>query len=132
MLVAGDGPEQEKLERHRKELGLEDKVIFVGRTDKPIHFLKQLDLYISFSRMEGMPLSVLEAMACELPLFLSKVEGHGAFVTFPYPQFELTSFESFSACLQPFMTNTKWSQTIPKDQFTLEAMTSGTVKLYSL
>ncbi|MCK5882277.1 MAG: glycosyltransferase family 4 protein, partial [Bacteriovoracaceae bacterium] len=46
VLVAGDGPEQEKLEAKKLELGLEEKVIFVGRTDRPIHFLKQLDLYI--------------------------------------------------------------------------------------
>lgn len=74
VLVAGDGPEFEKLDKMRKELGLEKWVKFIGRTDKPIEFLKQLDLYVSFSRMEGMPLSVLEAMACGVTCLLSRVE----------------------------------------------------------
>jgi len=41
-----------------------------------INFYNEIDVYISPSMAEGMPNSVLEAMACSLPIFLSNIPGH--------------------------------------------------------
>jgi glycosyltransferase involved in cell wall biosynthesis len=47
----------------------------------PQKFLSVIDLYVSASRWEGMPLVVLEAMAYGVPCLLSKVTGHEYFIS---------------------------------------------------
>jgi glycosyltransferase involved in cell wall biosynthesis len=47
----------------------------------PQKFLANIDLYVSASRWEGMPLAVLEAMAHGVPCLLSKVTGHDYFIS---------------------------------------------------
>jgi glycosyltransferase involved in cell wall biosynthesis len=46
----------------------------------PQKFLEQIDLYVSSSRWEGMPLAILEAMAFGVPCLLSRVIGHEYFI----------------------------------------------------
>jgi glycosyltransferase involved in cell wall biosynthesis len=74
-LIAGDGEMQEELTRKLKE-GQLSQVCFLGPTFSPIEFLAQLDIYFSFARWEGLPLGVLEAMSCKLPILISDVKGH--------------------------------------------------------
>lgn len=52
------------------------KVNYVGKIQKIFDFLMQSDLLLSLSREEGLPISVLEAMAVNLPLVLSDIPGH--------------------------------------------------------
>jgi len=52
----------------------------LGQVD-PLTFLNQIDLYISASRWEGMPLAILEAMAIGVPCLLSDVVGHQHFIS---------------------------------------------------
>ena len=73
--IAGDGEEKESLLSKLTE-DKKKRIVFLGNIEKPITFLKCLDGYFSSSRWEGLPLSVLEAMSCELPCLLSKVDGH--------------------------------------------------------
>jgi glycosyltransferase involved in cell wall biosynthesis len=47
----------------------------------PQKFLGMIDLYVSASRWEGMPLAILEAMAYGVPCLLSKVTGHDYFIS---------------------------------------------------
>lgn len=74
-LIAGDGPELNSLRSRLREKNI-NNVKFIGTTDDPIGFLKGINGYFSFSLGEGMPYSVLEALACGLPCVLSKVSGH--------------------------------------------------------
>ena len=59
-----------------KSTALKKKVTLLGNIDSPITFLKAIDIYTSFSKGEGSPYSVLEAMACNKPILLSNVLGH--------------------------------------------------------
>ena len=77
-VIAGDGESREFLLK-KMASGKNDNIIFLGETFHPIIFLKSLDGYFSTSRGEGLPLSVLEAMAVGLPCLLSNVEGHQDF-----------------------------------------------------
>lgn len=77
LTLAGDGPTENSIKRLATELAIDDKVKFLGRLDPleiPI-FLKTLDIFIHPSFREGMPASVLEAMAAGLPLISTDVEG---------------------------------------------------------
>ncbi|MEK6759599.1 MAG: glycosyltransferase family 4 protein [Deltaproteobacteria bacterium] len=73
ILIVGDGPERPSLEK--KAQGLEN-IRFLGfRTDVP-ELLDSSDVFLSASRGEGMPLSLLEAMARALPVVASDVMGN--------------------------------------------------------
>lgn len=90
MLLVGDGPERQKLEALCKELNLgPDRVRFLGFRDDVNDLYAASDFFSIQSRTEGLPLSVLEAMAQKLPVVSTKVGGiaevclpgaHGLFV----------------------------------------------------
>jgi starch synthase (maltosyl-transferring) len=77
LLLVGDGPQRQLLERSAVRLGLDKKVHFLGfRRDVPA-ILAASDLLVLASRWEGMPNVVLEAMASGRPVVATDVEGVG-------------------------------------------------------
>jgi glycosyltransferase involved in cell wall biosynthesis len=68
LVIAGDGPLRGRLEALRDKLGVGRRVRFVGVVDDPHRLMRQADLYVSASRIEGFPMALCEAMACGLPL----------------------------------------------------------------
>nr|WP_319395763.1 glycosyltransferase [uncultured Desulfobacter sp.] len=74
-LIAGDGPERASLSALRDNLGLIDQVVFLGYVREIAPFMKNGDLLVLPSRHEGLPLSLLEAMASGLPVIASAVGG---------------------------------------------------------
>jgi GalNAc-alpha-(1->4)-GalNAc-alpha-(1->3)-diNAcBac-PP-undecaprenol alpha-1,4-N-acetyl-D-galactosaminyltransferase len=65
--ILGEGNERRSLETMRTELGLSDRVRFLGIVKEPSTVLRQADLFVMSSRFEGFPLALIEAMACGLP-----------------------------------------------------------------
>lgn len=77
LALAGDGPREKMIKEIIHELSIEKRVILTGRID-PSHipcFLKSLDVFVHPSFREGMPASVLEAMAAGLPVIATDAEG---------------------------------------------------------
>ena len=64
LYIVGEGTERKKLEQQVLELGLENKVIFLGKKSNPYIYMKNADLFILSSRFEGFPNVLLEANAC--------------------------------------------------------------------
>lgn len=76
ILVVGDGPERGQLEQQAKELRLDaSRVRFLGARSDVERVLRAADFFVLPSDTEGLPLSVLEAMAHELPIVASRVGG---------------------------------------------------------
>lgn len=73
LVIAGDGPERESLEKRAKDRGIE--VLFLGYQPDPIPLYPGFDLYALPSLAEGSPNALLEAMACGLPAVASRVGG---------------------------------------------------------
>lgn len=73
LVMAGGGPLLAELKRKYPDRG---RVIFTGETEKIEMLLRASDYFVSCSLSEGLPNSVLEAMACGLPVFLSDIEQH--------------------------------------------------------
>lgn len=72
-LVVGDGPERQRLEEAAREAGLGERVRFLGcRRDVP-ELLSAVDIFSLTSDNEASPVSVLEAMACGLPVVATRV-----------------------------------------------------------
>lgn len=75
LLVAGDGAMRAELEARARELGLDERVRFLGfRRDVP-ELLASVDLLVLPSRWEGMPYVALEAMASARPVLTTPVNG---------------------------------------------------------
>ena len=72
-VVAGEGPDRAKLEALVQDLGLASNLRLAGRTDDMPAFYQSLDLLVSSSRQEGLPIALLEAMASGLPLVATQV-----------------------------------------------------------
>jgi glycosyltransferase involved in cell wall biosynthesis len=76
LVIVGDGPEAPRLRGLAATLGIEPRVRMAGLIADASRVLPALDLYVSASRKEGLPLAILEAMACELPVAATRVPGH--------------------------------------------------------
>ena len=76
LTIVGDGKELKNLQEYVKEKNIPD-VIFTGRLDGQdvVNAYKNADLFSSASYGEGMPTTVLEAMAFGLPIFTRNVGG---------------------------------------------------------
>ena len=65
----------------RAELGLEDRVLFLGFTEDAAGFLSGLDLFLSSSLSEGLPLAAIQAMVAGLPIIATRCGGYMELVT---------------------------------------------------
>ena len=72
-VVVGEGADREKLERTIDELKIRDSVTMLGRRDDMPAVYASLDIMVSSSRQEGLPMAILEGMASSLPLVASAV-----------------------------------------------------------
>ena len=79
--LAGDGPELQNVERIVRKHGLEKNFMLRGFVENTHRFYQGLDLYINTSLHEGIPISVLEAMAHGLPVVAPKVGGFPEIIT---------------------------------------------------
>jgi len=74
-LVVGDGPLRATLEGLARELGIADRVRFLGFRDEVPVVLAALDVFALSSLWEGLPLTILEAMAAGKPVVATSVNG---------------------------------------------------------
>lgn len=72
-VIVGDGPERSRLDALARELGVADRLIVTGWSEKPRSYLPSFDVFVLPSRFEGLPLAVLEAMLAERPVVASDV-----------------------------------------------------------
>ena len=74
--IAGDGPCRAELERLAAELGIGDRVRFLGEVRDVPALLARARLFVLPSQTEGISLTILEAMASGLPVVTTKVGGN--------------------------------------------------------
>ncbi len=75
--LVGTGDDEPRLRKRVRERGLEDRVIFSGYVprEKIAEHYRRAHLFVLASENEGMSVSTLEAMACGLPLVVSRTGG---------------------------------------------------------
>jgi glycosyltransferase involved in cell wall biosynthesis len=80
-VLAGDGPLRADLEAEARDLGVAGRCVFLGqRADVPA-LLAAADLFVLPSLYEGLPVSVLEAMAAQRPIVATAIGGTDEAVT---------------------------------------------------
>ena len=83
LMLAGDGPCAIKLQEQAAKLGLNGHVDFLGRCSNIPEVLKQMSIFTLSSTTEGLPMTVLEAMAAGLPIVATDVGGNRELVQPP-------------------------------------------------
>lgn len=80
VLIAGKGPEHERLDCMIRDLHLRPYVKLLGLRDDVLALMQQADLFVMPSRYEGLSIAMIEAMASELPVLASDAPGLQAYV----------------------------------------------------
>lgn len=75
-LICGIGPEKDKLKKLADDLGVSNNIHFLGFRKDIKELMKIADIFIFTTLQEGMPRSMMEAMACGLPCVASKIRGN--------------------------------------------------------
>tara|TARA_R100000306_G_scaffold60462_1_gene60586 strand:+ start:14107 stop:15249 length:1143 start_codon:yes stop_codon:yes gene_type:complete len=84
LIVIGEGKQRAALERQVSDLGLQSSVLLPGYVDEVPAVMKRSDVLCMPSRTEGLPITLLEAMAVGIPIVacdvgeIDNVLGHGA------------------------------------------------------
>lgn len=73
LMIAGDGPDLERLETLALSDDIADRIDFPGHVEEPAGLLRLFDVFAMSSDTEQMPLSLLEAMATGLPVVATDV-----------------------------------------------------------
>lgn len=77
LYIVGDGPDEGKFKQYVADHNLGEKVIFTGRQNV-YDYLKDAQIYVLPSNYEGMPNSLIEALASGLPCIATDCSGGGA------------------------------------------------------
>ncbi|TAN67481.1 glycosyltransferase [Paraclostridium sordellii 8483] len=75
LTILGDGELRTEIESQINSYNLNNKITLKGVVENVADELNNSDIYIMASNYEGLPLSILEAMSCELPIIATKAGG---------------------------------------------------------
>lgn len=102
LLIVGDGPNRdvcEKLSQNNPDIK------FIGHVSNVYKYLQISDCFVSSSLAEGLPYTVIEAMASGLPVILSKIDSHEEILeidSLAGETFPVNSIKKLTRCLELF------------------------------
>jgi glycosyltransferase involved in cell wall biosynthesis len=140
LLIIGEGELKSNLLKFRSELGLEDKVFFLGHRDDIPALLNLMDIFILSSRLEGCSISILEAMASGKTVIATRVGGNPELVLDGKTGFLVPSVEpdNLSDCIIRLLNDEKLRKKMGEEgrkrvkvKFSREMMVKNYEELYS-
>lgn len=84
LLILGDGPLRDRIWQQAVELGIDDKVFLAGVKENPFAYMSKTRIYVSSSLSEGFPNTLIEAMACGIPVIQTDCKGPREILTEKY------------------------------------------------
>jgi glycosyltransferase involved in cell wall biosynthesis len=77
LVLAGDGVLRRQLERLAEELGIRERIVFLGNVGREelLRLYREATVFTFTSKGEGVPFALLEAMSCATPVVASDVPG---------------------------------------------------------
>ncbi len=79
-VLIGDGPLRPECENFINSKGLSGRVFLLGTREEAAKLVQDFDIFVLFSRWEGLPLTIIEAMMASRPVVASAVGGVGELV----------------------------------------------------
>lgn len=110
LVITGDGPDREKLEALISELGLAQQITLLPWQADSALVYNALDLLIIPSRFEGVPLVLLEALACGVPVIGSARDGMKDVLPASWT-FEPENGDALAKCFE--QVSTVWKTEMP-------------------
>lgn len=108
-IIAGDGEEKMNLQLLTKKLGLQDKVLFLGKVseEEKVKLFQQAWIFVQPSMMEGWSLTTIEANACGTPVVASLVPGLKDAVRNPHTGYlvEYGNIDAFTEKIRELISN---------------------------
>jgi len=138
--LVGDGPLRGELTSLAKELKIEDKVVFIGKSDNVYPYLKETDIFILPSRAEGMSNALLEAMTFGLPVVTSNIPGNAMLIQDQKNGllFEVENVDSMVNSVKRYLTDSDLRQRMGRsarktveEQYSLESVADRYIALYN-
>lgn len=138
--LVGDGPERATLEALVSELGIAKNVEFAGEQHNVLPYLQACDLFVLSSIAEGIPMTVLEAMACGKPIVATQVGGlpelveagrNGLLVSAQNPEAMAAAWLNYAENRQRCRQEGDKSRQVVVEHFSLEQMLSQYQALYT-
>lgn len=75
LVLAGQGSLRTELENLARNLNIDHRVCFLGNVSDMVSFYSAIDVFCLLSEKEGLPLSILESIACNTPVIATAVGG---------------------------------------------------------
>lgn len=76
LFICGDGVQENELRTEAKRLGIQQQIHFLGFRQDVYKLCSSADLFLFASLQEGLPVAIMEAMACRLPIIASRIRGN--------------------------------------------------------
>lgn len=106
LMLLGEGAEREALEAQIASSDLLNHVFLLGNREPVLPYLAAADLYVSASKIEGLPFNVMEAMACGLPIIASSAKGQTDLLSnTPNAIYQTNDMEAFCNAVEAFYKN---------------------------
>ncbi len=139
LLLAGDGPEKESLEKLIVKLNLTEHIRLLGQREDIADLMNLYDIFVLPSRCEGLSNTLLEAMSCGTPVLAADVGGNGEIIAegtsgYLYPTDDSDALAKHLTCL---LLNTSLREDLGRqarkhieDNFSLETMVNNYENTY--
>lgn len=138
-LIAGEGPLAPELRTQAQRLGIAHRVIFAGYVENVPALLRASDLFVLPSLYEGLPLSILEAMAAGVPVIATDVGGIGEAISNESNGLLVPPADpaALANAIRKMLDNRNYAQQLAeagrarvRTHFSAETMTRRTVDIY--
>jgi len=133
----GEGELESQIRECIQELGLNEKVRLCGIVNNINEILHNYDLFVLSSRYEGMPMTIIEAMASGMPIVAANVGGVPDMLENEVSALLCTSdSESVSDCILRMYENRELREKLGSealnmsDKFSLDNMCAGYIEIY--
>lgn len=126
LTLVGDGNERKSIEALAKKLGVENRVEITGFTKNVASYLAKTDIYVSASKIEGLPFNIMEAMKCRLPIVASRIKGHVDLL----PEKSLYALDNMDEFVKTINETAQKEQAYDIEKYGLDAVLDNNMKIY--